>query len=206
MKVVLDNHSLDINVKDDTNLEQLLIAVQEQLRQQGTSKLVVDVRVDGEEVFQAQHDMSLIGLGQVQTVEITTDNVVSTAVKGLTAIQKQLPQLAERMANIATLLQEGRREEALETFSQVCNDWRKIIQFFDSLGTVFGLDYNSIDVDGKTFDSINAELLGLLGDTKTAITNDDLVMLSDLVEYELAPKLNEEVQIVEKILELIKNK
>ncbi len=204
MKVVLDDHSLDITVKEDTNLEQLLIAIQEQLRKQGSSKLVVDVRIDGEEVFNSQNDMSLISLDGVDRVDITTDNVIATAEKGLNAIRKQLPQLADAMSNIASLLQEGRREEALDTFSQVCNDWRKIIQFFDSLSTVFQLDYNSISVNGKTFDAINAELLGLLGDTKTAISNDDLVMLSDLVEYELAPKMSEEVEIVDQVLALIK--
>ncbi|MDX9703228.1 MAG: hypothetical protein RBU23_09310 [Candidatus Auribacterota bacterium] len=203
MKVVLDNHSLEINVQEDTNLEQLLIAIQDQLRRQGSSKMVVDVRVDGEEVFQSQNDMSTISLDGVLTVEITTDNVLSTATKGLTAIKKQLPQLADSMSSIAGLLQEGRREEALETFSRVCNDWRKIIQFFDSLATVFQLDYNNIKVNDKTFEAINIELLKLLTDTKTAISNDDLVMLSDLVEYELAPKMNEEVQIVDQVMELI---
>ena len=168
MKVVLDDHSLDINIKEDTNLEQLLIAIQEQLRQQGSSKLVVDVRIDGQEVFNTQNDMSLINLCGVDRIDITTDNVVSTAEKGLNAIKKQLPQLADAMSNIASLLQEGRREEALDTFSQVCNDWRKIIQFFDSLSTVFQLDYNNISVNNKTFDEINTELLGLLGDTQNS--------------------------------------
>jgi len=203
MQILVNEHDVDIELNQERNLEELLVTIQDEVRKQDATKLVVNIKVNGEEMLSSQEDMSLINIDQIDTLEVITDDITKTAVNALTEIKLQLPQLSDAMVSISCLFQEGNREQALETFSKVCGEWRKIIQFFDSLAVVFMIDYSQLKINDKSFDKINEELLTLLTDTRTAIANDDMVMLSDLIEYELAPKISEETAVVENIIEYL---
>ncbi|MCD6460967.1 hypothetical protein J7L67_09930 [bacterium] len=205
MQILVNENNIDIKLDKERNLEELLVRLQDEVRQKDASKLVVTIKVNGEEILSSQEDMALIDISHINKLEVTTDDISKTAVNALTEIKRQLPDLSDAMVSISCLFQEGNREEALETFSKVCSEWRKIIQFFDSLAVVFMIDYSQLKVDDKSFDTINEELLNLLTDTRTAIANDDMVMLSDLIEYELAPKISEETIAVDNMIEFLKN-
>lgn len=205
MQILVNENNIDIKLDKERNLEELLVRLQDEVRQKDASKLVVTIKVNGEEILSSQEDMALIDISHINKLEVTTDDISKTAVNALTEIKRQLPDLSDAMVSISCLFQEGNREEALETFSKVCSEWRKIIQFFDSLAVVFMIDYSQLKVNDKSFDTINEELLNLLTDTRTAIANDDMVMLSDLIEYELAPKISEETIAVDNMIEFLKN-
>ena len=167
MQILVNENNIDIKLDKERNLEELLVRLQDEVRQKDASKLVVTIKVNGEEILSSQEDMALIDISHINKLEVTTDDISKTAVNALTEIKRQLPDLSDAMVSISCLFQEGNREEALETFSKVCSEWRKIIQFFDSLAVVFMIDYSQLKVDDKSFDTINEELLNLLTDTRS---------------------------------------
>ncbi len=204
MKIIIDEQNVDMKFKAGGNLEELLLSVQEYLRNEDSSKLIIDVKINGEEAFNQDYEIKEFNLNDVKTVEIKTDNIKATALRGLEEIKSILPKLSQSMSNISTVLQTGNKEGALAAFSNLCSEWRKIIQFFDNLSKLLGVNYSSLKVEEKSIDQINEELIALLMDTKNHIEKDDLVMLSDLVEYELAPKIDQQIQIVDSIVEHLK--
>jgi len=205
MKVLINEKDVAFDVNENNNFGEFLASVQDYVREDDSSKLVVDIKVDGEQIFKNEHDPSELSLKDINKVEVTTDNVKDVSIRALQEIKSELPLLAELMSNISTSFQEGKREHALNLFSDLCNEWRQIIQFFDDLSRVLFIDYSQIDLGDKSIDQANGELLSRLVETKTAIEKDDLVTLSDLVEYELIPKIDEEIDIVDKIISYLEN-
>ncbi len=204
MQVLIDNQTVNIKVNEQGNMEEFLEEIQNFIHSQDDSKLVIDITVDGEKIFESQQEMNTIRLDKVSKVEIKTDTITSTVTRVLGEIQVELPKLSSAMTQISTSLQSGNREAALELFSQICSEWRKIIQFFDNISQILQLDFSKIKYGDKSIDQANEELLALLVDTKKAIENDDLVMLSDLIEYELAGKIEEEIKIVDVLIDHLK--
>jgi len=204
MKIIIDEQNVDIKLSTGKSLEELLLTVQEYLRKKDSSKLIIDVKIDGEEAFNQNYEIKEFNMDKIKTLEIKTDNIRTTALRGLEEIKNILPKLSSSMSNISTTLQTGNKEGALAAFSNLCSEWRKIIQFFDNLSQLLGVNYADLKVEDKSIDQINEELISLLINTKTHIEKDDLVMLSDLIEYELAPKIDQQIQIVESIVDYIK--
>lgn len=204
MKIIIDEQNVDIKLSTGKSLEELLLTVQEYLRKKDSSKLIIDVKIDGEEAFNQNYEIKEFNVDKIKTLEIKTDNIRTTALRGLEEIKNILPKLSSSMSNISTTLQTGNKEGALAAFSNLCSEWRKIIQFFDNLSQLLGVNYADLKVEDKSIDQINEELISLLINTKTHIEKDDLVMLSDLIEYELAPKIDQQIQIVESIVDYIK--
>ncbi len=200
MKLLINEKDVVFDVDENNNFGEFLASLQDYVREADSSKLVVDVKVDGEQIFKNGLNTDEISLKKIKKVEVTTDNAKDISVRALREIKSELPGLADVMSNIATSFQEGKREYALNLFSEMCDQWRQIIQFFDDLSRVLFIDYSSIDLGDKSIDQANEELLNHLVETKTAIEKDDLVTLSDLVEYELIPKVDEEINIVDKII------
>ncbi len=200
MKLLINEKDVTFDVDENNNFGEFLASVQDYVREGDSSKLVVDVKVDGEQIFNGNCNTDDISLKEIKKVEVTTDNAKDISIRALREIKSELPALAEVMSNIATSFQEGKREHALNLCSDMCNEWRQIIQFFDDLSRVLFIDYSQIDLGDKSIDQANEELLCHLVETKTAIEKDDLVTLSDLIEYELIPKVDEEINIVDKII------
>lgn len=200
MRILIDNQDVDLKIEKHKSMEELLFIIQNYVRVHDNSKLVVDISVDGEHIFESEKNITDIAVDTINTVEVKTDDLQTSIVRALEITKTELPKLSAAMGNISTLLQTGNRESALDSFSHLCDEWRKIIQFFDNISNLLHLNYSEIHVGDKSIDTANKELLELLVDTKKTIENDDLVMLSDLIEYELNGKIKEEINIADVLI------
>lgn len=203
MKILIDEQESSIGVAELHNLGEALMKIQDTVTTADQGKTVIDVSVNGRKLYDYGDDVNTLPINEVDLIEVSTDYLNSTVVRALCEIKDGLPNLVSMMNDIASALQEGNREKALLSFSQTCDEWRKIIQFFDDLALLMQINYSCLKVGDKSVDQANQELLELLVDTKKAIESDDLVMLSDLIEYELAAKIEEEIQIVDVLIEHI---
>ena len=64
------------------------------------------------------------------------------------------------------------------------------------LADALELDAGALEVDGKTVQTIHAELNQFLQEAEQALKDGDIILLADLLEYELAPRAELEVSIV----------
>ncbi|MEW6534126.1 MAG: hypothetical protein AB1454_00725 [Candidatus Auribacterota bacterium] len=203
MKIIVDGVKTDLNTDRCSSFDEVLLTIQNHVRDIDDRRLVIDVTVDGRKLHEFDQEIKAANPSTFKEIVIKTDDVNKTAIRALKEIKDGLPKLSGSMNNIAESLQAGDRGRALETFSQSCTEWRKIIQFLDDLAVLLQINYSTLKVNDKSVDRANEELLSLLMDTKKAIEADDLVMLSDLLEYELASKIDEEIEIADVLIEHI---
>jgi len=66
-----------------------------------------------------------------------------------------------------------------------------------------GYDPAQVDVGGRSIEEMNGELLAALQDTKRAMEQGDLVALSDLLEYELIAKIQDERALLDRLIGMV---
>ena len=58
-----------------------------------------------------------------------------------------------------------------------------------ALASLFPQDFGAVKIDGKQFSEFFADFSPILSDFEQALTNNDTVLIGDLSEYEICPRL-----------------
>jgi hypothetical protein len=133
-------------------------------------------------------------VNQNDSIEIESASPVEVAKKSIQEMLHHLPALDKDAEQILNELVKGNRELSFRLFSSFLGEFRGIIQTFQSIEAIFGLDYSKIQAAEKTIQELNENLIKTLKDMKTALENEDMVSLSDLLEYEIKPIFSGELK------------
>lgn len=109
------------------------------------------------------------------------------------AIQFLLPQAEE----VSLLLQTGKDREAMNLIIQLVELLQKIMRIFRSL--------ERHGVRSETFTAFAPELTGILAELEDAFKNEDSVLIGDLVEYELVPRLKKVPDLFHDLKEVVRD-
>ncbi|MBN1837638.1 MAG: hypothetical protein JW820_17410 [Spirochaetales bacterium] len=107
----------------------------------------------------------------------------------------QLPAAREEAQDVAVLLQTGRDREAMETivrFSEICESVARVLHSLP--------EGDRPSVGGRNLEEFFTELNGLLNDLVEAFSAHDSVLIGDLMEYEVAPRLEQLQAALEAVL------
>ncbi len=171
-------------------------AVSEFLRSQGRS--VLSVKVDGEEVSPENIDQRLKGksIADVTRLEVGSKSTSALVEECLSGLQEFLPELPQVCRNLAEVFQGEKPDEGFEPFVELAEIWGHIKTREALVANALELDLGDLEVDGKTVQSVHAELNQFLQEAEQALKDGDIILLADLLEYELAPRAELEVSIV----------
>lgn len=171
-------------------------AVSEFLRSQGRS--VLSVKVDGEEVSPENIAQRLKGksIADVTRLEVGSESTSALVEECLSGLQEFLPELPQVCRNLAEVFQGERPEEGFDPFVELAEIWGHIKTREALVANALELDLGDLEVDGKTVQSVHAELNQFLQEAEQALKDGDIILLADLLEYELAPRAELEVSIV----------
>ena len=97
----------------------------------------------------------------------------------LDVVQKLIPQINE----VSILLQTGKDKQAMGLIIQLTELLQKILRII----TLFNTD--NINIDGDSLDNFSIELNSVLNELAEAFYAKDSVLIGDLLEYEITPKL-----------------
>jgi hypothetical protein len=102
----------------------------------------------------------------------------------VTALQQILPSFEE----VPTQLQSGREKEALDLVAQFAELTRRLLRVLP-VASAARPELAEIQVEGEAFSESVQELNALFRELEEAFENDDMVLIGDVMEYELLPKL-----------------
>ena len=135
-------------------------------------------------------------------IDVEAKEATEIVAAALVEAEKDLPKLTDLMHKVAVSLQSGLKQEAYAVFQQCLSTWRQIINLLQITHDILQYQPDEIVVRGRNIDQINEELVLKLKETKEAMESDDLVNISDLIEYELCEKVEEEREIIQRLIEL----
>lgn len=174
----------------------LFAAVTEFLRGQG--RMPVEVKVDGVNVLPKDlrarfEDQPLSSLAKLEVRSEETVTMVADCLRQLNDALTELPNACRQLAEI---FQSDAPGDGFEPFQHVAEIWQHIKAQEQLVANALDLDLAAAEVGGTTVEQLSEELNVFLQDAAVALQKNDAVALGDLLEYELAPRAEQESAIV----------
>ena len=108
--------------------------------------------------------------------------------QAFTALSGLFDELSQKMEEVPVALQTGKNNEVSESIKKVADS---IDQFchIAALATLFPQDFNNTKINDMPFNDFFADFSPILLDFEQALQNNDTVLIGDLSEYEICPRL-----------------
>jgi len=160
-------------------------------------RMMVSVCINGQELSPEElGQQSARTVDSLQTVEVTSKPAATLADKTLSEVEEHLPALSQTVKELATLFQQGKVAEGLEGCERVTEIWMEIVSREQRAAAAVVLNLDELEVNGKPIKEHHVELNGFLQEAFQAMERKDYLMLGDLFEHELAPRIETELKVV----------
>ncbi|HNQ97128.1 MAG: hypothetical protein JW875_02335 [Spirochaetales bacterium] len=188
MKILLNGKNLDYTLDTEETVGEVLGSVESECEKAGMT--VTSVRVDGHTIDAAALDaLFRKSPDEVTSIELETLNGESI-IKALQDLGKRFTDMIPVIEDIPVLLQTGKDltvMETIHTFSVDIEQFYRLLPLFP----LTGMDATTITAGSVPLGNYPGELAPLLSQLLDALKQRDTVLVGDIAEYELAPRLSE---------------
>lgn len=186
MELFVDGEKIDVTLEGEKTVGDVLRSFELTCEENGAT--VTKIRVDGENVTAETFD-EFAKKALAESTKIELEVVTRQAVvDGLKKLPPLFESLAEKMEQVPVNLQSGKGKEAAAAIAELADN----IDFFcrvAALAALFPEVYETLAVDGKPAAEFFAGLTPILADFENALEANDTVLVGDLAEYEICPRL-----------------
>lgn len=182
--IVIDGRQSAIEMGNFANLEEILVKVMEE--ETLTDRIVTDVLVNDEAFSEIYpHQAEDISSEDIKRLELRTVSMGEIAGDVTQELYKVIQLMTGGGKRVAGLFRQGDVAEALE----VLQDLLEVTRHF--LGTIGVLRDHFRQEDESYIKAVSATLDALLEEMSDVMSNQDWILLADLIEYEFLPACNE---------------
>ena len=149
---------------------------------------VIGISVDGKTITAESFDEEAgKALGKDTKFEfsvVTKDSIKQSFAE----LSKLFAELSQQMENVPVALQSGKNKEVSNSIKNVADSIDSFCHIA-TLASLFPQDFGSTTIDGKQFSDFFEDFSPILSDFEQALSNNDTVLIGDLSEYEICPRL-----------------
>ena len=190
MEILLDNRSAKIKAGDAENLEEILAWIMtDQIK---PNQAIAAVKLNGEVYSEKRpHDALGIPVSAIKTLEIDTVNTEEIGRHFLENGALQLDSIIQGALKISEYFRIADEQEANEQYMDFLESIHLFLKMFTEVKHVFNLNLDLIVCKNGCAEERLVKLAAMLDELIKAQEQEDWIMLADLLEYELAPLLEE---------------
>ena len=184
----INGQKVDVQLEDEQTIGDVLKSFEKTCEENKAA--VIGITVDGKQItadiFDEEASKSL-GKDTKFEFSIVTENDIKASFAKLSELFNEL---ALQMEEVPVALQSGKNLEVSESIKKLADS---IDQFchIATLASLFPETFSSESLNGINFKDFFAECSPILKDFEDALQNNDTVMLGDLSEYEICPRLKD---------------
>jgi len=187
LSCVIDGQVKSFNLNGADSLSVMLEGLNSDLAKGG--RFIASLRVNGEEVAGNAEEASR-RLDGIDSIEITTESPVCLVGKLLDEGEHYIDGLRAYMLQVAGDYSAG-SERADGSFTEAVQGLQWFVQMTDFIECTLNLDFQKLLLNGRPVAEYVKSLNGILQEIVTAQEEGDPIMLADLLEYDLAPHLEQ---------------
>ncbi len=189
MDLKLDNQSVEVTESGDMSVRQVIERISGLLKNR--NRVISEIMVNGR-ALAGWDDPKIAGMkvGDCQRMDLVSDEPRKLAQKVLYDIAGYMPKIQEALVQTSSLIQSRKEEEGMRLLEQIMNTWIELYQGFQKALNVTGLDIHRVVVANQSFAALNEEIHQLLEGISLVVQDQRFLELSDMLEYELAPKIS----------------
>jgi hypothetical protein len=205
MQINLNHRPEEFPTDGVRSFGELMACVARQAEREGAR--ILKVKLNGEDVTGKDHSLlDSLPLDQIQEIEVDTGDPKVLARSSLYSVADFLEKLLNDLQDTAELLRLGYGERANQRFLRCIDGLQVFMHSLESCRRLLGISFELLFVPaGQEGDAITVaenrrRLFEVLDSMIEAQTNQDWVLLADLLEFELVPVLEDWRQIIPVIL------
>jgi len=187
LSCVIDGQVKSFNLNGADSLSVMLEGLNSDLAKGG--RFIASLRVNGEEVAGNAEEASR-RLDGIDSIEITTESPVCLVGKLLDEGEHYIDGLRAYMLQVAGDYSAG-SERADGSFTEAVQGLQWFVQMTGFIESTLNLDFQKLLLNGRPVAEYVKSLNGILQEIVTAQEEGDPIMLADLLEYDLAPHLEQ---------------
>lgn len=186
MDLFINGNRIDFVTEGEKTVGEALGSIESACEKEGMT--ITGIRADGRDIPAGELDDLFAGkIDSVGTIELSTisGNDVKTLIREL---GEKFTDDATLLRDIPVQLQTGKDLTVMETINVFSSNLQNLYRLIPLL-SITGLPPNEPVIDGVTLDAFPAEITPLLSDLLDGLKNHDTILVGDLSEYELAPRI-----------------
>jgi len=204
MKIVIDGYEDLVIPEENETLGELLVQLDKWIRE--NKRVIVKVKLEGRPLSEADKESVLNRkVNEFKTLEVFTANLWQWAISSLEKIKVYLPEIAKKMEQASFLIHQGDFKKAFFLLNKYIDLWDGLNETLRIIENIFALDYSQIILQKDTISYKMEELVEFLDEAKKAMNDNDFLTLADILEYELAPRIMEKKELVDRIIMILKH-
>ena len=164
----------------------------------GKGRALQSLALDGKEVTPDNLVAELEGIAPdtVSVLEVQSDDVTAMVTRCLKELTENLPELPVACRGLAEVFHGEDPEQGYEPFQELARIWGFVKTREALVANALEVDLDTVAVGGMPLAEMHRELNAFLEEAAQALQDGDCVLLGDLLEYELAPRAEQEAEIV----------
>jgi hypothetical protein len=194
MDVKLDSNTTVSLEGTPANLLSLVDSLSEHLKKQ--HRVIRSLSIDGVDI--QPQEMQSIGerpVDESADVVVTSEEASAFAARLLDELEDVLPELPAACHALAAVFQGNEPTEGYEPFRQLTEIWSVVKARQLEAADALDFSLEEVRVEGMSMQRMHEELNNILEEAGYALQTNDCVLLGDLLEYELAPRAQQEAEI-----------
>ncbi len=186
MELFVNGNKLDITLENEKTIGEVLKSFEEECEKNNAT--TIQIILNGKNIDADHFDEACSKpISDETKIELTV--VYQEEIKNaLKSEEESCNSLSEKLLELSAQLQTGKDKEASLLISSLAD----LIDRFcrtATLSSLFPEFYNKILIDGKNLNDFFADFSPILNDFEQAIASKDVVLMGDLAEYEISPRL-----------------
>ena len=185
MEFYLNGERLDITLEGEKTVGEVLRSFEKTAQENNCATIAI--KIDGKKIEAEDFDKAaaqeLRGDTRIELTAVSQDSVAQAFKKSSEEISKTVELLLE----LPALLQSGSNSKAKNSITQLAD----VVDNFCHVTALSSLPekFGKISVDGKSLSEFFADFTPVFNDLNGAMESGDTVLLGDLAEYEISPRL-----------------
>ena len=184
----INGQQVEVQIEDEQTIGDVLKSFEATCEENKAA--VIGISVDGKqitaEIFDEEASKPL-GKDTKFEFSIVSENDIKASFAKLAEL---FSELAAQMESVPVALQSGKNLEVSESIKKLADSIEQFCHIA-TLASLFPETFTNISMNGINFKDFFADFSPILKDFEDALQNNDTVMLGDLSEYEICPRLKE---------------
>ncbi len=148
-----------------------------------------------------EQEMHINTIKEIKKTLVAAINDIKNPKETLKELTEQLKKVASEISEVSILLQTGKDREAMENIVRFSNLTGRFFRIISAMGSSGIIDINNLKIGEEDSKKFYADLNANLKELIEAFKLNDSVLIGDLLEYEIAPRIELLIALAEEIQE-----
>ena len=186
MEFYVNNEKLDITLENEKTVGDVLKSFESECEKNDatTIHIVLNGKNIGAGEFDSIFEEALKDDTKLELTIITKNEILSS----FSNQKEECESLSKELMELSVKLQSGKDKEATILIAKLADFIEKFCHTA-TLSALFSDIYSKLKIDGKSVNEFFQDFSSILNDFEQAIASKDTVLMGDLAEYEISPRL-----------------